>query len=311
MQAVKLIDGCARWGSRAIPAGTDAGTLLVRVRAAAINGTDRRALIESTDTQNDHVGIECAGEVVAVGTGVTEFAVGDRVMGLTSPGAQAEFVEMPVLTALSVPAELGWSAAGAYCEVWTTAHDALSRQLQVGHGDRLLVTGAAGGVGLAAVQLAKQAGADVVASVRRESSRSKVQQILGCTTEVVEPEIAPATGPFSHVLELVGGSSVMAGLEGLAHGGRIAVIGVSAGSNVPIKMLTIMRGSLTLTGSTLKDRPLEDKGAALQAAAHASLDGYCSGRLQMPVKAFQFEQAEEAYSTFSRGGSVGKTVLVR
>src|SRR5439155_4968077 len=151
------------------------------------------------------------------------FAEGDRVMAVVAGGAQAELALVHERGAMPVPDALDWPAAGGFPEVFTTAHDALFTQAGLAAGERLLVHGAAGGVGTAAVQLGRAAGARVTATVRNPGMRTGVEE-LGAT--VVEPEGFETHGPFDVVLELVGAPNLAANLGALATGGRIVVIGI-------------------------------------------------------------------------------------
>src|SRR5262245_13783899 len=122
----------------------------------------------------DIPGLELAGEVVATGDGVTRYAVGDRVMAVVGGGGQAELAVVHERHAIPIPDTVSWAEAGGFPEVFTTAHDALFTQCGLQMGERVCVHGAAGGVGLAGVQLAAAAGATVVATVRNESLRDAV-----------------------------------------------------------------------------------------------------------------------------------------
>src|SRR5271169_6463783 len=135
------------------------GEALVRVRAAGLNGADmmqRRGLYPAPPgSPQDIPGMELAGEVVALGPGAERFAVGERVMAIVGGGAQAELATVHERQLMLVPQALDWPAAGGLPEVFTTAHDALFTQAGLRAGERLLVHGAAGGVGIAAVQLGR------------------------------------------------------------------------------------------------------------------------------------------------------------
>src|SRR2546423_13699413 len=125
----------------------------------------------------DIAGLELAGEVVATGDGVYRFGVGDRVMAVVGGGGQAELAVVHERTAIPVPDGVEWEAAGGFPEVFTTAHDALFTQCGLTIGERLLIHGGAGGVGTAAVQLGRAAGAEGVATGRREELRPKVEAL--------------------------------------------------------------------------------------------------------------------------------------
>ncbi|MEA2448896.1 MAG: NADPH:quinone reductase, partial [Thermoleophilaceae bacterium] len=157
------------------------GELLVRVRAAGLNGADihQRAgnYPAPPGSPPDIPGLELAGEVLATGPGVFRFKEGDRVMAVVGGGGQAELATVHERGAMPVPDGLDWPAAGGFPEVFTTAHDALFTQARLEAGERLLVHGGAGGVGTAAIQLARVAGASVTATVRSEEKRPEVEQL--------------------------------------------------------------------------------------------------------------------------------------
>src|SRR5204863_6836193 len=171
--------------------------VLVRVRAAGVNGADmmqRRGLYPAPPgSPPDIPGLELAGEVVALGPGARRFKEGDRVMAVVGGGGQAELATMHERAAMPVPQSLSWPEAGGLPEVFTTAHDVLFTQAGLQSGEHLLVHGAAGGVGTAAVQLGRALGARVTATVRNESLRAGVEE-LGAA--VVAPEGFEEHGPF-------------------------------------------------------------------------------------------------------------------
>jgi NADPH:quinone reductase len=211
--------------------------------------------------------------------------------------------------AVPVPDGLGWPEAGGFPEVVTTAHDALFSQCGLGLGDRLLVSGAAGGVGTAAVQLGAAAGARVVASVRNPDHHRAVAD-LGADV-VATPAEAFAHGPFDVVLELVGAPNFAANLDALATGGRLVVIGVGAGATAHLDLRQLMSRHARLLGSLLRPRPLEQKADAARRVEHQVLPLLASGRLRVPVAAtYPLAQARDAYDRFSGGGKLGKIVLV-
>src|SRR6185503_1053758 len=215
-----------------------AGEVLVRVRAAGLNGADmmqRRGLYPAPPgSPQDIPGLELAGEVAALGAGAERFAEGDRVMAIVGGGGQAELAVVHERGLMPVPSSLDWPAAGGLPEVFTTAHDALFTQAGLEPGEHLLVHGAAGGVGCAAVQLGRAAGASVTATVRNEDMRPRVEE-LGATA--IDPEGFEGHGPFDVILELVGAPNLGGNVASLATRGRIVVIGVSAGAKAELNLL--------------------------------------------------------------------------
>jgi putative PIG3 family NAD(P)H quinone oxidoreductase len=290
-----------------------AGTseVLVRVRAAGLNGADmmqRRGLYPAPPgSPQDIPGMELAGEVVGLGAGANRFAVGDRVMAIVGGGAQAELATVHERQLMPVPAGLEWAAAGGLPEVFTTAHDAIFTQADLRSGERVLVHGAAGGVGTAAVQLARATGARPTATVRGEQNRDAVTA-LGAV--VIAPEGFVEHGPFDVILELVGAPNLAENLQALATGGRIVVIGVGAGAKGELNLLALMGKRARIHGSTLRARPLEEKALVARRIEQEVLPLFESGELRVPIaETLPLAEAAAAYDHFAAGGKLGKIVL--
>lgn len=312
MQAVVIEDGALSWVERPEPAAGDT-ELLVAVRAAGLNGADmmqRKGRYPApSGSPGDIPGLELAGEVAKVGRQVTRFRAGDRVMAVVGGGGQATFALVDETHALPVPDAMGWEEAGGFPEVFSTAHDALFTQAGLTTGERVLVTGAAGGVGTAAVQLASAAGARVVASVRNPSLREGVAE-LGAH-EVLDPGEVADRGPYDVVLELVGADSLPSALGGLATGARVVVIGVGSGAKIELDLLQLMGRRARIGGSTLRGRDRVGKAlVASKVAAHV-LPLVENGRVRVPVaQTFAMSEAAAAYDRFEQGGKLGKIVLI-
>ncbi|HET8822911.1 MAG TPA: zinc-binding dehydrogenase [Thermoleophilaceae bacterium] len=289
------------------------GELLVRVRAAGLNGADmlqrRGGYPAPPGSPKDIPGLELAGEVVGLGDGARRFAEGDRVMAIVGGGGQAQLAVLHERAAMPVPEGMEWPQAGGLPEVFTTAHDALFSQAGLRPGEHLLVHGGAGGVGTAAVQLGRAAGARVTATVRREELRAGVEQ-LGA--RAIAAEGFESEGPFDVVLELVGAANLAGNLEALATGGRISVIGVGGtGPRAEINLLAVMQKRARIHGSTLRARPLEQKAEAMRRVEKEVLPNFTNGTLTVPVaETFELDRAEEAYTRFESGGKLGKIVLL-
>jgi NADPH2:quinone reductase len=289
------------------------GQVLVRVRAAGLNGADmlqrRGAYPAPPGDPADIPGLELAGEVAALGPGARRFSEGDRVMAVIGGGGQAELVLVHERAAMPVPGALEWPQAGGLPEVFTTAHDAVFTQAGLRPGEHLLVHGAAGGVGTAAVQIGRAAGARVTATVRREQLRTQVEE-LGA--RVIAPEGFAEHGPYDVILELVGAGNLEENLSALAWRGRIAVIGVGgSGPTAEINLLALMQKHARIHGSTLRSRALEEKAVAARRVERELLPHFESGALTVPVAAtFGLDEAVQAYERFTAGGKLGKIVLI-
>jgi NADPH:quinone reductase-like Zn-dependent oxidoreductase len=276
--------------------------------------------------------MELAGEVQALGpSSVPRFEVGDRVMAIVGGGGQAELAVVHERQLMPVPVGLDWPEAGGLSETFTTAHDALFTQAELRPGERLLVHGGAGGVGTAAIQLAKATGARVTATVRRVESH---EQVAALGAEVIAPEGFAEHGPFDVILELVGAPNLAENMTALAVGGRICVIGVSAGVKAELNLLALMGKRARIHGSTLRARSLEEKAMAARrlerevlplfeadAASDVSAkpatgdtskstDDALKSPLFVPIsETFPLQDVAAAYDHFAAGGKLGKIVL--
>jgi NADPH2:quinone reductase len=312
MHAVVIREGQLYWEERDDPVLGDT-ELLVAVRAAGLNAADlvQRAGFYPAPAgwPADIPGMEFAGEVVDVGRQATLFSPGDRVMAVVGGGAQATVARVDETHALAVPDRLSWTEAGGFPEVFTTAYDALFRQAELQMGERVLVSGAAGGVGTAGVQLAGQAGAVVTATVR-DPARHDAVAALGAH-HVLAPGDEGAQAPYDVVLELVGAPSLTSVLPHLAPWGRVVVIGVGGGGRMEVELMQLMQKRARIGGSTLRARSRREKAdVAADMAAHV-LPGLVAGRLQVPVcETFPLSEAQVAYDRFGAGGKFGKVVLV-
>jgi len=312
VRAVTIVDSKIEIREHADPE-PGKGELLVRVRAAGLNAADlmqvRGFYPPPPGTPPDIPGLELAGEVAAAGAGVTDFVEGDRVMAIVGGGAQAELAVVHERMAMRVPDTVPFPEAGGFPEAFLTAHDALFTQGGLSMGDRVLVHGAAGGVGTAGVQLAAGAGAHVTATVRNDRLWDAVAR-LGADEVVAHDDFADR-GPFDVILELVGASNMAANLAALSRSGRIVVIGVSGGgASAELDLLTLMGKRGAITGSTLRARPLEEKALVTRRAEAHAVPLLANGTVRVLVEAtYRLEEAPAAYERFAKGGKLGKLTL--
>jgi NADPH2:quinone reductase len=287
------------------------GEVLVRVHAAGLNGADMHQLAGGypapPGSPPDIPGLELAGEVVECGPGAERFSVGDRVMAIVGGGGQAELATVHERVLMPVPENLSWVEAGGVPEVFTTAHDAVFTQAGLVVGERLLVHGAAGGVGTAAIQLGVAAGARVTATVRNEQLRDRVAE-LGAV--VIEPEGFREHGPFDVILELIGAVNMMENLKALEIGGRITVIGMGGGATGEINLGLLLMKRGRIHGSTLRSRPLEQKAATARAMERSVLPLLAGGAVAVTIaETYPLAEASAAYEHFQAGGKLGKIIL--
>jgi len=285
--------------------------VLIKVHAAGLNGADMHQRLgrypAPPGSPQDIPGLELAGEVVELGPNTLRFSVGDRVMGIVGGGGQAELATVHERQLMPVPDNLGWPQAGGVPEVFTTAHDAVFTQAELKAGERLLVHGGAGGVGTAAIQLGRAAGATVHATVRNPDLRAEVEK-LGAT--VLAPEGFAEHGPFDVILELVGAPNLPDNLIALNTLGRITVIGIGAGAKGELNLGLLMAKRGRIHGSMVRARPLEEKALTARAMERSVLPLLASGAITVPVaRTFALDEAEQAYDSFAAGGKFGKIVL--
>jgi putative PIG3 family NAD(P)H quinone oxidoreductase len=311
MRAVTIVDGALEWREHPDPE-PGSGEVLVTVRGAGLNAADRLQVAglypAPAGSPPDIPGMELAGEVAALGPGTTRFSVGDPVMAVVGGGAQAELIAVHERHLLPVPVGTPWEQAAGFPEVFSTAFDALFTQCGLAVGERVCIHGAAGGVGVAAVQLARAAGAHVTATVRATDRHDEVAT-LGAHT-VVAPDAFVDEGPFDVILELVGAPNLPDDLRALAPDGRVSVIGVGAGAQAEVNLLELMGKRGRIHGSTLRARSLEGKAQVARAVEHHVLPLLAAGTVRVPVhEAVPMAEAAAAYERFAGGGKLGKVVL--
>jgi NADPH2:quinone reductase len=313
MHAATLVDGALEWRQHPDPE-PGAGQAVVSVAAAGINAADllqRKGFYPAPPgSPPDIPGMEFAGQVQRLGPGTTRFAVGDRVMAIVGGGAQAELVLVAESNLVPVPDGIPWDQAGGFPEAFCTAYDALFTQGRLASGQRVLVSGAAGGVGTAAVQLAHAVGAEVVASARSPERHAEVAA-LGAD-QVIQPDQVSDHGPYDVSIELVGGAGVADALPHMATGGRIVVIGVGGtGAKVELSLLALMGSRTTIGGSTMRSRTEEEKAAVARAVEEHCVSLLATGRVTVPIAArIPLAEAARGYDQFASGGKFGKIVLV-
>ncbi|MFD2467691.1 zinc-binding dehydrogenase [Amycolatopsis silviterrae] len=285
---------------------------IVRVRAAGLNAADlqqaRGTYPAPPGWPEDIPGLEIAGVVEQADPDGT-WAAGDRVMAVVGGGGHAERIAVPASLLLPIPDQVDDVRAAGFPEAFSTAWDGLVDQAGVRPGERVLVTGAAGGVGTAMVQVAGFAGAEVVASVRRAESHAAVRELVP-GAKVVTPGQEEENGPYDVVVELVGGADCLRRVQWLKPYGRILVIGVGAGQESSLRLFDLMRVRGRVLGSTIRARSTVEKAALARRVRAGLLGALAAERLAVPVDSvFPLEQAVEAYARLGSAGKLGKVVL--
>jgi NADPH:quinone reductase len=299
------------------------GEVRVRVRAAALNRADllqRRGLYPPPPgTREDVPGLELAGEVEAVGEGVTAWKAGDRVMAITAGEAQAERCLVHERMLLRVPDGLSLEDAGAIPEAGVTSHDALFTLGGLRPGWPVLIHAVGSGVSTAALQVAKAAGAFTIGTSRTADKLDRARALgldHGILVGKEEPrfaeEVKKVTGRRGCpvILDFVGAPYAAENLAALAPGGRLVMIGTMGGAKPTLDLSVLMRLRGTVVGTVLRPRPLEEKIAATQAFARDVLPLVAAGKVKPVVDAvIPAEKVREAHERMERNDSFGKLVL--
>jgi NADPH:quinone reductase len=292
--------------------------VLVHVRYAALNPADaaQRAgrYPPPPGAPTDVPGLEVAGTIGACGERVTAWRPGDRVFGLVGGGGLADRVVVHERAVTRVPDRLDDRDAAAVPEAFITAHDAMRTQAGLTMGETLLIHGAAGGVGSAAVQIGVAAGARVLGTVRSDAAADLVRALGGepLADDGFADAVSEATGGHGAdvILELVGAPHFPANLDAVALRGRIVVVSTGAGSDVSMSLRPLMARRARMSGTLLRARPLEEKGAAVRAFEREVVPGLATGRMR-PVIDSEFAAADvvAAFERLEASGKRGKVLL--
>jgi putative PIG3 family NAD(P)H quinone oxidoreductase len=297
------------------------GEVRVRVRATAVNRADilqRMGMYPAPHgSPADIPGLEIAGEVDLVGPDVTELSKGDRVFGVIGGGGYAEQVVVHARTLARIPAEMGMTDAAAVPEAFITAWDAMVDQARLSAGETVLVHAAGSGVGTAAMQIAKAVGARAIGTARTPEKVGHARE-LGFTDMIVveggafaEHVLARTNGRGADVVvELVGGAYLSQDLVCMAPGGRIVVVGTMAGVRADVDLTALMRKRITLRGTVLRSRPLEEKILAARALERHLAPLFADKTLRPVVdRVMPLAQAGEAHKIVQSNATFGKVVL--
>ena len=287
--------------------------VLVRVDYAGLNPADlaQRAgnYPAPPGSPPDVPGLEVAGMVESCGDRVSSWRPGDRVFGLVGGGGLADRVLVHERCIARVPDALGEQEAAAVPEAFITAHDAAFTRAGLRPGETLLVHGASGGVGSAAVQLGVAVGARVVATVRTPKVEEAVASLGADVLREADFPGGMSVSP-DVILELVGATHFPANLDVLARRGRIVVVSVAGGNEVQLPLGLLMQKRMTIAGTVLRARPLEEKATAVRAFEREVVPGLASGRLRPLIDSvYPAADVRAAFDRLEERGKVGKVLL--
>jgi NADPH2:quinone reductase len=299
----------------------EAHEVLVRVRASALNRADilqRRGLYPAPPgAPPDIPGLEFAGEIHAIGSSVSLWKLGQRVIGLVGGGAHAEYLVAHERTVAETPSELSWPELAAIPEAFITAHDALWVQAGLRPGERVLIHAVASGVGLAAVQLSCAMNAFAFGTSRTADKLQRAMK-FGLQSGFAVPtpptsedaERWKQTGGYQVVLDLAGGAYTNASIEALSSRGRIVLIGTMAGSKAEIDLGLVLRKRARIIGTALRARPIEEKIAVTRLFASEVLPFFNSGVLRSIVDSeFNMADIAEAHKRMESNETFGKVII--
>ena len=294
--------------------------VLIKVHASGVNRADllqRRGLYPPPPGESEVPGLEFAGVIEEVGAQVTRWSAGQRVMGIVGGGGYAERVVVDERVALRVPPGMDLTVAGAIPEVYMTAFDAVFRQAGLKSGETLLIHAVGSGVGTAAVQLARRAGARTIGTSRTGAKLERAAEMgldVGLNGgDAWDEAVMDATGGrgVDVILDLVGAPYLAKNQAAISVGGRHVVVGVPGGSRAEIDLRALMARRARLFGTVLRARGVAEKAALAREFGAAVVPGFVDGSL-VPVidRVFAVTEAADAHRRMEANRNFGKIVMV-
>jgi putative PIG3 family NAD(P)H quinone oxidoreductase len=298
-----------------------AGQVLVEIHATALNRADllqRQGHYPPPPDAPPYPGLECAGRVLEVGEGVTAWHLGQRVMALLGGGGYAERIAVPQETLMSIPEGMSYEEAAAIPEVWLTAYSNLIEIGRLQQGERVLVHAGGSGVGSAAIQLAKWRGASTIFST---ASGGKPQKVRGLGADTVidyreenfADRILEETGGkgVDITIDFIGAPYWDDNLRVLALWGRLVFIGLMGGRTVEANLGLFLSKKLSVHGSTLRDRTLEQKSRLVAAFTEQVLPAFSTGQLRpiLDERRFRLDQIADAHRYMESNQNFGKIIV--
>lgn len=297
-----------------------AGEVLIRVHAAGINRPDalqRAGKYPMKPGMNPNPGLEVAGEVVAVGKGVSEFVLGDKVCALTNGGGYAQYCVAPASQTLPIPDEMDWVHAAAIPETFFTVWANLFEMGGASKGQRALIHGGTSGIGTTALMLCREFGIEAFATAGSEEKCEAIRKLGARAINYRDQDfvqvIAEKTAGkgVNVILDIMGGSYFNNNVATLAMEGRLVMLGFLGGAHAKdVDLLGIMAKRAIITGSLLRSRTKEEKAAIAQGLYEYVWPVLSAGRcLPMIDKVYPFTDAAQAHARMEAGDHIGKIVL--
>jgi len=299
------------------------GEVLIHVAAAGVNRPDlmqREGKYPPPPGASDIPGLEIAGTVVALGPDSTDrrWKIGDAVCALVAGGGYAEYAVAPSVQCLPVPTGMSMAAAAAIPETFFTVWTNLFQRGRLAEGDRTLIHGGTSGIGTTAIQLARELGATVYATA------GSLEKCAACTSLGATVAINYKTEDFVEVikrvtesrgvdviLDIIGGDYLARNLDCLAMNGRLVQIGLMGGARAQLSLTPVLQRRLTITGSTLRPRTVEEKGALARDLEKNVWPLLSSGKVAPLIhRTFPLTAADDAHRSLESGDPIGKIVLI-
>lgn len=320
MKAIKVIDDQLLWTDAPAP-DLGPGEVRIAVKATAVNRADlvqRSGGYPPPPGASDVLGLECAGEVVEVGQGVTRVQRGDLVCALLAGGGYAEEVVAAAGQVLPIPRGLDVAQAAAIPEVFATAYLNLYMEAALARRERVLLHAGASGVGTAAIQLCRAFNNPCIVTA---GGQDKIERCVALGADGgadrhagdFEDTVKAWTGGtgVDVILDPVGGAYLEQNLRCLGVGGRLVLIGLMGGAQSNIQLGQMLMKRLRVIGSTLRARPVSEKAAVMDALQIHVWPRFESGEIQPIIEAtMPIQEAERAHELVASNATVGKVILV-
>lgn len=306
-----------RWAEVPDPA-PGPGEVLVDIHATAVNRADllqRAGNYPPPPGTPPYLGLEMAGVVAGLGTGVKGWQPGERVCALLAGGGYTERVAVPAPLLVRLPADWGFAKAAAFPEVFYTAFVNLFMEAQLQPGESVLIHGGASGVGTAAIQLARAAGCRVAVTAGTPAKRTRCLE-LGAELAIDYREgdfaevVLAHLGGVEVILDISGGAYLERNLRALKLKGRLVLIALLGGPTAPIDLGLVLRKRLRLIGSVLRSRSLEEKTQIVEGFASRFWPLMAAGHIAPVIETvLPVQQAAEAHRLLAENRNIGKVVL--
>jgi putative PIG3 family NAD(P)H quinone oxidoreductase len=296
------------------------GDVLIKVAYAGVNRPDllqRKGLYPAPPDASPLMGLEVSGTVMAVGSGVDQWKVGDRVCALTPGGGYAEEVTAPAGHCMPIPQGISMLQAAALPETYLTVWANLIERAKLARNETALIHGGSSGIGVTAIQMAKWAGATVITTVGSDEKASACSKLgADLVINYKAQDWAAVVKDFTKgkgvnvILDMVGGPYIERNIRSLALEGRLVQIAFLQGSRVELDLMPVMMKRLTVTGSTLRARSVEEKSRLIATMRHALWPELSAGRL-LPVmhSVFPLSEVSKAHDLMESSAHIGKIML--